>query len=119
MAAEGAAGLGSRGANLEALLRRVLALTDEAEAATRRYDRTAWIRYVALWIPIPMFVLAFKQRLEVWHYFALGALFFAVGVVIYVAEVKAAARRDRAIDAAAAAQDAYQAALRASRREDG
>ena len=119
MAAERAEGLGSGDANLEALVRRVLALTDEAEAATRRYDRTAWIRYVALWVPIPLFVIAFKQHLVVWHYFALGALFFALGAVIYVAEVKAAARRDRAIDAAAAAQDEYQAALRASRRDDG
>ena len=89
----------------------------EAEAATRRYDRLAWIRYVALWVPIPLMVLAFKLRMEVWHYYVVGAVFVAVAAVIYAIDMAAVAARDRAIEAADAALVDYEEALRASQRE--
>jgi hypothetical protein len=86
-------------------------LEREAEQATRHYDRSAWIRYVALWVPIPLFVLSFKHRLDAWHYYVIGALFVAAAAVIYAIEMKAVAKRDRAIDAADAARAAYEDAL--------
>jgi hypothetical protein len=89
-------------------------LQHEAEAATRRYDRSAWIRYVALWVPIPLFVLSFKHRLDAWHYYVLGALFLAAAAAIYAIEMRAVARRDRALEAADAARAAYDDALRAA-----
>ena len=119
MAAEGTAGLAAPVADVEALRRRASALKRESEAATRRYDRTAWIRYVALWVPIPLMVLAFKLRMEAWHYYVVGALFAALAAVIYAIDMAAVAARDRAIDAADAAQAGYEEALRASRRDHG
>jgi len=115
MAAEGAAGLTKPVADVNALQRRASDLAREAEVITRRYDRWIWVRYVALWVPIPLFVLTFRYHLDAWHYYVLGALFVAAAATIYAIEMRALARRDRAIEAADAARVAYYDALREAR----
>ena len=96
--------------DLESLQRHVSDLTRKADAATQSYDRTAWIRYGAIWIPIPFVLLLFRLHLQVWHYYLAGALFLAVALVLYAMDLAAVAKRDKAIQAAQRAQEAYEVA---------
>ena len=86
------------------LLRHVSDLAREADAATRTYDRTAWFRYAAIFVPIPFVVLFFKLQMQVWHYYVAGALFLAVALVMYAIDLAAVAKRDKAIEAVRRAQ---------------
>ena len=104
--------------DLGALHQHVADLTREANAATLAYDRIAWIRYGAIWIPIPFLLLLFKLQLQVWHYYAAGALFLVVALVMYTMDLPAVAKRDRAILAMQRAQQAYDVA-RMRQREAG
>ena len=74
-------------------------LRDAADAAERKYERTAWIWYVAVWIPIPFAVWILRYHLEAWGYVIAGGLFLAVGAAIYAIDAMAVAKRDRAIEA--------------------
>lgn len=102
----------------ETLQGHVSDLTRKAEAATRLYDRTAWIRYVAIFVPVPFVVLLFRLHMQAWHYYVAGALFLAVALVIYAMDLAAVAKRDKAIDAVQRAQEALEAA-RMSQRDTG
>ena len=86
------------------------AVQRKADAATQTYDRIAWIRYAAVWIPIPFVVLLLRHHLEAWHYYIAGALFIAVAAIIYTRDHAAVARRDEAIQTAERAQEAYEEA---------
>ena len=100
--------------DLETLRRHASDLTREADAAMQAYDRVAWIRYGAIWIPIPFVLLLFRLHLQVWHYYVAGALFLAVALVLYAMDLAAVAKRDKAIQAAQHAQEAYEVARRRS-----
>ena len=104
--------------DLETLQRHVSDLTRKADAATQTYDRTAWIRYGAIWVPIPFVVLLFRLHMQVWHYYVAGALFLAVALVMYAMDLAAVAKRDKAIQAVQRAQEAYEVA-RMSQRDAG
>ena len=104
--------------DLETLQRHVMDSTREADAATLAYDRIAWIRYGAIWIPIPFLLLLFKLQLQVWHYYVAGALFLIVALVMYTMDLAAVAKRDRAILAVQRAQQAYEVA-RMTQRDAG
>ncbi len=104
--------------DLDPLQRHVSDLTREADAAIQTYDRTAWIRYGTIWIPIPFVVLLFKLDMQVWHYYVAGALFLAVALVMYAMDLAAVAKRDKAIQAVQRAQEAYEVA-RMSQRDAG
>ena len=104
--------------DLETLQRHVSDLARKADAAIQTYDRTAWIRYGAIWIPIPFVVLLFKLDMQVWHYYLAGALFLAVALVMYAMDLAAVAKRDKAIQAVQRAQEAYEVA-RMSQRDAG
>lgn len=104
--------------DLETLQRHVADLTRKAEVATRIYDRTAWIRYVAIFVPVPFIVLVFRLHMQAWHYYVAGALFLAVALVMYAMDLAAVAKRDNAIGAVQRAQETYEAA-RMSQREAG
>ena len=109
--ADAIAGIGTAQVDdLEPLQRHAADLTRKADAATRTYDRAAWIRYGAIWIPIPFVLLLFRLDLQVWHYYLAGALFLAVGLALYAMDLVAVAKRDQAIQAAERAQKAYEAA---------
>ncbi|HVE48337.1 MAG TPA: hypothetical protein VNG69_01825 [Casimicrobiaceae bacterium] len=98
--------------DLQALQRNALDLKRKADAATHSYDRTAWIRYAAMWVPIPFVVLLFRRHMEAWHYYIAGALFIVVGAVIYAMELAAVAKRDKAIQMAEHAQEIHEKAAR-------
>ena len=100
--------------NLEELQRLVSDLKRKADAATQAYERTAWITYGAIFIPIPFAVLLLRLHLEAWGYYVAGALFMAVLVVGYAIDVAAVAKRDEIIQAAERAQEAYEEAARTS-----
>jgi len=100
----------AQGQDLEMLQRNVLDLAGKADAATRIYDRTAWIRYAAIFVPIPFLVVLFRLQLLAWHYYVVGALFLVVAVAIYVMDLVAAAKRNEAIEAVQRAQEKCEAA---------
>jgi hypothetical protein len=93
--------------DLATLQRHVSELARKADAATQAYDRTAWIRYFAIFVPIPFVVLLFKLQMQVWHYYLAGALFVAVALAMYAIDLAAVAKRDKAIQAFLTAQEAY------------
>ena len=98
--------------DLEALQSRASELKRKADVATQTYDRTTWMKYGAILIPIPFVVLLLRLHLEGWHYYVAGALFIAVAVAMYAMDLSAAARRDEAIQAAQRARTAYEEAAR-------
>ena len=104
--------------DLQVLQRHVSDLAREADAATQAYDRTTWIRYAAILVPIPFLVLLVRLRMQAWHYYVTGALFLAAALVMYVMDLAAVAKRDKAIQAARRAQEAYEVA-RVSQRDAG
>ncbi len=104
--------------DLETLQRRVSDLARKADAATQTYDRTAWIRYAAIFVPIPFVVLIFRLHMQAWHYYVAGALFLAVAVVLYAMDLAAVAKRDKAIQAVRRAQEACEVARMSQRDAD-
>ena len=50
--------------DLETLQRHVSDLARKADAASQTYDRTAWIRYTAIFVPIPLLVLLFRLHMQ-------------------------------------------------------
>ena len=101
-------------ADLEALQRLVSDLTQRADAATRGYERLAWITYGAIFVPVPFAVLILRFHLEAWGYYVAGAVFMALLVAGYAMDLIAVAKRDRTIEAAERARAAYEAAARTS-----
>jgi hypothetical protein len=94
--------------DLETLRRHVSDLASKADAATQTYDRTAWIRYAAIFVPIPFVVLLFRLHMQAWHYYVAGGLFLAVMFVVYAIDLAAVAKRDQAIQPAQRAQEVYE-----------
>ena len=96
--------------NLEALRRHVSELASKADAAAQGYDRTFWIRYAAIFFPIPFVVVLFRVHMQAWHYYVAGALFLAGMIVIYAMDLVAVEKREAAIQAAQRASETYDAA---------
>jgi hypothetical protein len=104
--------------DLQALQRHVLDSKRKADAATQTYDRTAWIRYAAIWVPVPFVVLLLRLHLEAWGYYVAGAVFIVVAAVMYAMDLAAVAKRDKAIQAAERAQEVYEEAARISQLDE-
>jgi hypothetical protein len=104
----------SAGDDIVALRDRAAALRAAAEASSRRYERTAWIKFAAVFVPVPFAVLLLRTRLEAWGYYLAGGLFLAVAVAVMALDWIAVARRDAATAAAEQAQQAYADARRRS-----
>jgi hypothetical protein len=96
--------------NLETLRRRVSDLAGKADAAAQSYDRTFWIRYAAIFFPIPFVVVLFRVHMQAWHYYIAGALFLAAMIVMYAMDLVAVEKREAAVQAAQRAREAYDAA---------
>lgn len=94
--------------DLDALQRHVSDSARKAEAATQSYERTAWIAYAAIFVPIPLVLLLFRLHMQAWHLYVAGALFVAVMFVVYAMDAAAVAKRDMAIQAAQRAHEAYE-----------
>lgn len=101
----------------QALQRHALDLKRKADAATQAYERTAWIRYAAIWVPIPFGVLAFQaplgslaplHRWRALHRCRRGNL---------RVDLAAVAKRDKAIQMAERAQEVYEKAARIVQRD--
>ena len=103
--------------DLHALELHVADLKRSADAATRTYNRSSWIRYAATFIPVPFAVLALRFHLEAWGYYVAGAVFLAMLVAMYLMDEVAVEKRDKAIQAADQAQQAYEQAARMRQRE--
>lgn len=108
----------ARVADLEALQRHVSDLARKADEATQTYDSTAWIRYAAIFVPVPFLLLLVRLHIQAWHYYVAGAMFVTVALVMYAMDLAFVAKRDKAIRAVQQAQEAYEAA-RMSQRDDG
>ena len=83
-----------------ALERRATDLEAEAEAVTRRYNRTTWIRFTITFFPVPLVVVIMRLRVESWVYYIYGAVLVLLTVSMYMLDNAARDRRDVAIRAA-------------------
>ena len=104
--------------DLETLRRHASDLRRKADAATQTCERTAWIRYAAIFIPIPFVVLLLRLHLEAWGYYVAGALFIVAALVMYAMDLAARGKARQEIQAAQRAQEAYEGA-RMSQRDAG
>jgi uncharacterized membrane protein len=97
---------------IEDLLRQASALTVQAEARARSYQRSTWIRFVGVFFPVPFVVVLFRLDLEAWAYYVAGALFIVSAAVLYTIDSAASDKVDAAAKAAERAQKAYEEAAR-------
>ena len=100
---------------MKTLVRNASDSAGKARAATRAYERAAWIRYAAIFVPIPFVVLLLRLHMEAWGYYVAGGLFIAVALVMYAWDLAALAKRDEAIRTAERTQAACEAARRTQR----
>lgn len=92
------------------LRREAVLQTLDAVAATRRYERSSWIKYIIAVAGVPLVVSALWVRMGAAHFALAGAAFVAVAVWMMVLDRRAAARCDRQVATAAQAHAAYRLA---------
>lgn len=102
--------------DLDTLRRLMWERQKQARAAVRAYNRASWMRFAALFIPVPLVVVTFRLYLEAWHYYILGGAFIFFAGLLYVLDDRAAMRREAALKAAKIARAVYQEARSAARR---
>jgi len=93
--------------DLEALWHDASALRAAADKVSRTYDRETWIRFTLVFFPVPFVVVLLRLQIEAWGYYVAGALFLLSAAGLYTLDGRAAARRDRAVQAADDAEKAY------------
>ena len=98
----------------DALRREMRLRQRQAREAVRRYNRTSWIRFALVFVPVPLIVVTFRLYLEAWHYYVLGGAFIFCAGLLYVLDDRAVTRREAALEAAKAARAAYQDARSAA-----
>lgn len=103
-------------ADLDTLRRLMWEQQEQARAAVRAYNRASWIRFAAMFIPVPLVVVTFRLYLEAWHYYILGGAFIFFAGLLYVLDDRAAIRREAALKAAKVARTTYREARSAARR---
>jgi hypothetical protein len=101
---------------IESLQRKAKALAAEAEALTDTYRRTTWIRFTAVFFPVPFVVVLLRLDLEPWHYYLAGAAYLALSALLYVFDTAASDKCDAATRAAGRARQAYELASHPSQR---
>jgi hypothetical protein len=101
--------------DLAGLQRQAIALEAQAEARTRAYQRSTWIRFVGVFFPVPFVVVLLRLEIEAWTYYVWGALIIASGVMLYMIDGAASARADAAVKAAQEARRAYDDARESER----
>jgi hypothetical protein len=82
----------------------------QARAAVRTYNRGSWIRFMLVFVPVPLVVVTFRLHLEAWHYYVLGGVFIFFAGLLHVLDDRAAGRREAASKAARTARAAYRQA---------
>ena len=98
--------------DLASLQQRAIALASHARAKTQAYQRATWIRFVAVFFPIPFIVVLLRLEMAAWTYYVWGGLLLLSGAVLYVIDTAASTRVDEAVEAAATARKAYEEAAR-------
>ena len=96
--------------DLPGLHREAISLETQAAALTRAYQRATWVRFVAVFFPIPFVVVLLRLELEAWTYYLWGALIVLSGGTLYVVDTAASTRVDRMVEAAVKARQAYEEA---------
>lgn len=86
-----------------------------ARAETQAYERETWLRFVAVFFPIPFVVVLLRLEVEAWTYYVWGALIVLFGAILYSIDSAASARAARMAEAAERARRAYEEAARAQR----
>jgi len=89
-----------------ALSREAAALTAKAESLGATYRRRTWLRFVAVFFPVPFVVVLLRLELDAWHYFLAGVAYIAFSAALYVIDSRASAHCDAAAKAAEQAQAA-------------
>jgi hypothetical protein len=102
-------------ADVERLQGQASALETQAEAMTRAYNRSTWIRFLMVFIPVPFVVLLLRLYLDAWGYYAAGAAFIVGGAVLFSLDSAASAKCDAATRAAERARKAFDEAETARR----
>jgi hypothetical protein len=102
--------------NIEALQRQASALAAEAKVLTETYRRTTWIRFVAVFFPVPFVVVLLRLELEPWHYYLAGAAYLGFSAILYVIDTAASDKVDAVTRAAGRARQAYELASHPSAR---
>ncbi len=100
----------SQPTDIATLRERVLEAHEQARGAVRAYNRASWLRFAATFIPVPLIVVTGRLWFVGWHYYVLGGAFFAVALMMYALDARAAEKRDRALKAARDARAAYRQA---------
>ena len=95
-------------ADLANLQRRAIDLEAQAEAQTRAYRRSTWIRFTGVFFPIPFIVVLLRLEIDAWSYYAWGALIIGSGAALYMIDSAASERADAAVKAAEQARAAYE-----------
>jgi len=98
--------------DLSGLQQQAIALETHAEARTQAYQRATWIRFVAVFFPIPFIVVLLRLEMAAWTYYVWGALIMLGGAALYVIDSAASTRVDEAVAAAATARKAFEEAAR-------
>lgn len=95
------------GPDLETLREEADRLQAAADAAVRTYDRETWIRLALVFFPVPFVVVLLRLEIEAWGYYVAGAFLILSTALLVRLDGMAAAKRDRAVSAAARARQAY------------
>jgi hypothetical protein len=98
--------------DVERLQRQASVLETTAEAMTRAYNRTTWIRFLLVFIPVPFVVLLLRLYLDAWGYYVAGALFIVCGAALFSLDSAASAKCEVASRAAENARKALEEARR-------
>jgi hypothetical protein len=94
--------------DVERLQRQACVLETTAQALTRAYNRTTWIRFLLVFIPVPFVVLLLRLYLDAWGYYVAGALFIVCGALLFSLDSAASAKCDAATRAAEHARKAFE-----------
>jgi hypothetical protein len=102
--------------NLQALKRRAAELGAKADALTEVYRRSTWVRFTAVFFPVPFVVVLLRLDLESWHYYLSGGAYLGFSSVLYWWDTRASEKCDQAVRAAGRARQDYELASHPSRR---
>src|SRR5258708_30318941 len=69
---------------IEALQQRASALAAEAEALTDTYQRTTWVRFVAVFFPVPFVVVLLRLALQPRPYYPAGGPPLRLSPILYL-----------------------------------
>lgn len=102
--------------DLAGLQRQAIALETRAQAETRAYQRSTWIRFAGVFFPIPFVVVLLRLQIDAWTYYVWGALIIGSAAVLYLIDGAASAKADAAVKAAEEARRVYEDAKRGGMR---